>query len=150
MRPGLYDIKSKRDFLSFEFVSEGPKGKITKQVQYTKTRIPNLYILGFGDKNLLTGDLDDTVTTNNGDSQKVIATVAATVETFLKHYPRAFIYATGSNKVRTRLYRILISNNLGLIKTNFQIFGLKDDKYDLFKKNIDYDGFLLCRKNINL
>ena len=146
MKSGLYDIKSKNDFQIFEFTSEGPKGKILKEVQYAKTQTPDLYILGFGDKNHLTGNINDTVVTNNGDSQKVITTVAATVEMFMKQYPHALIYATGSNKVRTRLYRMLISNNLNLIKENFEVLGLKNDEYYLFEKNTDYDGFLLFRK----
>lgn len=146
MREELYKIESEEDFLVFEFISKGRKGRITKRVQYTKTRIPNLYSLGFGDKTDFTGSIDDKVITNNGDSQKVIATVASTIELFMKQYPQAFIYAAGSNKARTRLYRMLISKNLGLIKSRFEIFGMKGHEHYPFEKDMKYDGFLLCNK----
>ncbi len=45
--------------------------------------------LGFGDKDLQTGEVDDTVISDNGDSQKVLATVAATVYAFTDKYPEA-------------------------------------------------------------
>ena len=38
--------------------------------------------MGFGDKDLATGDINDLVVTDNKDSQKVLATVAFTVYTF--------------------------------------------------------------------
>jgi hypothetical protein len=43
--------------LEFEFVSEGPKGKILKMVVYTPTEIPGLYNFAFGDKNHITGGI---------------------------------------------------------------------------------------------
>lgn len=39
----------------------------------------NLYNLAFGDKNPLTGEIDDKIVTDNGDSEKVLATVVAAV-----------------------------------------------------------------------
>ena len=67
----------------------------------------DLFNIGFGDKNLETGDIDDKVVSNNGDSDKVLATVV--VYTFTDLNPETLIYATGSTKARTRLYRMGIS-----------------------------------------
>jgi hypothetical protein len=63
-----------------------------------------LYNLAFGDKDHSTGEIDDKVISNNGDSEKVLATVVATVYAFTDKYPETWIYATGSTKARTRLY----------------------------------------------
>ncbi|MFY7789008.1 MAG: DUF6934 family protein [Thermoflexibacteraceae bacterium] len=42
--------------------------------------------LGFGDKHPITGEIDDLAVTDNGDSEKVLATVAATVYEVTTHY----------------------------------------------------------------
>ena len=89
---------------------------------YRETNLHNFYNLGFGDKNEKTGDIDDNVITNNGDSQKVLATVASSLVQFTEQYPNAMVYATGSTKARTRLYRIGISNNLEMIQDRSDVF----------------------------
>jgi hypothetical protein len=43
--------------------------------------------LAFGDKDIEAGDIDDKVISNNGDSEKVLATVVATVYAFIDKYP---------------------------------------------------------------
>lgn len=131
----------------YEFVSEGNKGKISKLVIYSQTHLHNFYNLGFGDKDEITGNIDDTVITNNGDSEKVLATVAATLYTFTDKFSDAMVFATGSTTARTRLYRIGISNNLDAIKADFEIFGLtKDKNWVQFEKRKDFEAFLVKRK----
>jgi hypothetical protein len=131
----------------YEFVSEGYKGKISKLVIYSETHLHNFYNLGFGDKDELTGDINDTIVTNNGDSEKVLATVAATLYTFTDEFPDAMVFASGSTTARTRLYRIGISNNLEAIKNDFEIFGLtKDKNWVEFEKRKDFEAFLVKRK----
>lgn len=74
-----YELKAEKALLVFEFISTGPRGEIAKLVQYSETNLKDFYNLGFGDKDPQTGDIDDRVISNNGDSQKVLASVAATV-----------------------------------------------------------------------
>lgn len=124
MKIDKYSITIGESFMVYEFVSEGIHGKISKLVIYSKTNLYNFYNLGFGDKDEETGNIDDDVVTNNGDSEKVLATVAATLYTFTQQFPDAMIFATGSTKARTRLYRIGISNNIAAIEPDFEIFGL--------------------------
>lgn len=107
------------------------------------------YNLGFGDKDEKTGQISDVVITNNGDSQVVLATVASTVYAFTDKNPDAWIYARGSNNARTRLYRIGITNNLLEITKTFKVYGLKDDPWHTFRKDIDYKAFLIKIKNSN-
>lgn len=74
-----YEIKSDASFTIFEFTSVGKNGEISKIMQYSETNLKDFYNLGFGDKDLETGEVDDKVISDNGDSQKVLATVIATV-----------------------------------------------------------------------
>ena len=97
--------------------------------------------LGFGDKDLETGKVDNLSVTDNKDSQKVLATVASTLYVFLNKYPNTFVTATGSTKARTRLYQMGISNNLENIMVDFIVLGRKDGVWDVFEKNIAYDAF---------
>jgi hypothetical protein len=74
--------------------------------------VAEYFNLGFGDLNILTREVDDKIITNNGDDPKVLATVLSTMYAFTGKNPEAYIYATGSTELRTRMYRIGISNNL--------------------------------------
>ncbi|MCU0440570.1 MAG: hypothetical protein MUC49_21965 [Raineya sp.] len=49
----------------YEFISEGPKGKIKKIVQFTETGTDDVYNLAFGDYNEETKSIDDLAVTNN-------------------------------------------------------------------------------------
>ena len=142
-----YQIKSGEKLEVFEFVSEGPQGRITKLVQYTPTNYKDLYNLGFGDKNAETGFVDDNVISNNNDSEKVLSTVVATLYAFTDKHPDALIYATGSSKSRTRLYRMGITKYLDEACNDFQIWGELNDSWEDFKKDIDYIGFFVKRKD---
>lgn len=146
MKLEKYHLESDKKLLIFEFTSTGPKGEILKLIQYTETNLKNYFNLGFGDKDTHTGEINDMVITNNGDSQKILATVASTVYAFTDEHPDSWIYVKGSNNARTRLYRIGITNNLIEIKRDFFIFGLKDDQWFEFKKGVEYQAFLIQRK----
>jgi len=91
--------------------------------------------------------LSDITVTNNGDSLKVLATVASTVYAFTQKYPEAWILATGSTNVRTRLYRMGITNNLVEIADDFVVFGF-DSKgnWTEFIVGEDYEAFLITKK----
>jgi hypothetical protein len=141
-----YECKTGESLLFYEFESDGPKGKVTKLIEYTETELKGFYNLGFGDKDHETGKIDDTVITNNGDSKKVLITVAYSVYTFTDKYPNSWIYAIGSTKARTRLYRMGIANNLSVILQDFEIHGLRCNSWHEFQKNVDYDAFLIRRK----
>jgi len=141
-----YDVRTSPDVEAFEFDSIGPRGTVRKVVRYTEINIKNFYNLGFGDKDPLTGFISDLSVTNNNDSKKVLATVAATLYAFTDSHPRATIIATGSTEARTRLYRIGISNNLTAIEQDFIILGLTETDWEAFRKNVTYGAFLVRRK----
>ena len=67
------------------------------------------------------GKINDLAVTNNGDSRKVLATVASTLYAFMEKHLRAWVAATGNTSVRTRLYRMSIANNLEEISKDFMV-----------------------------
>ncbi len=147
MNEDRYMVETSFDLTTFEFVSEGPRGKIEKVVVYSEINIKGVYNLAFGDKDPITGFLNDLTVTNNGDSQKVLATVASTLYAFTDENPAVEIIAIGSTAARTRLYRMGITNNLESIKQDFYVFGLTEVKsWEPFRKNIAYGAFLVRRK----
>jgi hypothetical protein len=107
--------------MTFEFISEGPKGLIHKLVRYQPTNLKEVYNLAFGDKDHTTGNIDDSVISNNKDSEKVLATVVATIYAFTDKYPDAWIYATGSTKSRTRLYIMGITKLFSEVNDDFEL-----------------------------
>src|SRR6476659_8472506 len=97
------------DFKDYEFYSEGPKGKIKKVVRFSRiSEDPVVYNLGFGDEDE-DGSVNDNAISNNGDRDKVLATVANTIIDFTNHHGNHYIYAAGSTESRTRLYQMGIS-----------------------------------------
>lgn len=141
-----YELAADESLTVFEFYSEGPRGRIRKIVQYAQTNVENIYNLGFGDFDKRSNEIDDRIISNNGDSTKVLATVAATVYAFTDRNPKSWIYAAGSSKARTRLYRIGISNNIAEISVDFEVYGLLKGIWKPFEKNANYEAFLIRRK----
>ncbi len=141
-----YELKAEKSLMVFEFTSEGPKGQIPKLIKFSETALKGFYNLAFGDKNLESGDIDDTVVSNNGDSEQVLATVVSAVFAFTEEQKDAWVYATGSSKSRTRLYRMGISKYFGEVKDDFLIFGLRNGEWEDFTKEVEYTAFLVRRK----
>ena len=94
MKIDRYALKSESGLTVFEFISEGPQGTIRKMIHFQETNEPGLYNLAFGDKNSDTDEMDDLSVSNNGDSEKVLATVVAALYAFFDKHPDAFVYAT--------------------------------------------------------
>ena len=126
---------------TFEFVSEGPNGRIPKLVQYSETNLKDFYNLAFGNKNPITGELDDLAISNNGDTEKVLATVIDTLYAFCYRYPDAWVYAAGSTPARTRLYRMGLNRFYEEAVDDFVIFGQLADDWEEFSPYADYAGF---------
>jgi|ERR1017187_7908826 hypothetical protein len=141
-----YTLKAEDSLMVYEFLSEGPKGKIPKLVKFSKTNTRDLFNLAFGDKDLKTGNIDDLIISNNGDSEKVLATVVATVYAFTDKHPEAWIYATGSTLARTRLYRMGITKYIVEIRKDFEVLGMRNNAWYPFRKNVEYVAFLVRRK----
>ncbi len=140
-----YTYKTNQTFLDYEFESIGPKGKIKKVVRFTAIQ-KSVYNLAFGDLDKETGEISDTVVTNNSDSKKVLSTVAAIVYDFMNQYPESWVVAKGSTHSRTRLYRMGIANHFSEIEELFEVYGLRDNNWLRFELRRDYEAFLIRRK----
>jgi hypothetical protein len=140
-----YQLVSGENLTTFKFTSVGNNGQIQKIIQFTAGNYLNLFNLGFGDINSKTGIIDDEIISNNGDSEKVLATVVESIYLFTIKNPKALIYATGSTKSRTRLYQIGITKYYDIVVNDFIIFGQLNGHWLPFEKNINYDAFLVKR-----
>ena len=146
MKIDKYALKASENYVSFEFISEGRNGRIQKKIIFTLIEEPNIWNLGFGDIDNLTGEINDLAKSDNGDSEKILATVAQATLTFTKHHPESLVFAEGSTLIRTRLYRIGISQNFEAISETFLVWGLLGNEWHPFEKNTDYEAFLVKRK----
>ena len=146
MKTDKYALKGGTDLTVFEFVSEGTRGAIRKYILFQPTTESNLYNLAFGDKDPVTGELNDMAVSNNGDTDKVLATVVASLYAFFDRYPNAFVYATGSTASRTRLYRIGITRFYEEVSRDFYLYGQVGDEFPEFEPGKEYSGFLAKRK----
>jgi hypothetical protein len=141
-----YQLKADEELIRFEFISEGHNGQIRKLIEIQRTFDPDVFNLAFGDKNSETGGMDDLAVSGNGDTEKVLATVVAAVYAFLDSHPTAYIYAEGSTKARTRLYRMGISRFYHDIQPDFFLYGRVGENFVDFEIGKAYDGFLAQRK----
>jgi len=92
-----YEVTPDENLYKFTFISEGKNGKVEKIVLYEEIN-EGVFNLAFGDKDITTGHINDRIVTNNGDTEKVLATVISTVYTFfdknysfLANYERYFL-----------------------------------------------------------
>lgn len=146
MNLSKYEYLTEANAELFKFTSNGPKGEIKKIILYSQMLEKDVYNLAFGDYEDATESINDQIITNNNDSKKVLATVAATLYVFTDKHPNVWIYATGSNSARIRLYRIGITNNFEEIIEDFEVFGLCEDVWLKFEKGKNYEAFLVKRK----
>jgi hypothetical protein len=115
-------------------------------ILYCYFTVSDFFNLGFGDWNEALQQTDDSSRSNNGDRDKVLATVAFTALDFTDQFPNARIVAEGSTQARTRLYQMAIADNLLEINHNFEIFGLFDGEWGPFERGRNYEAFLIRRK----
>lgn len=141
-----YQLAASEGHQHFEFISEGSKGRIVKQVTFEFIG-DSIYNLAFGDVDTATQKIDDLVVSDNGDSEKVLATVVGAVYSFLAVHPDSWIYATGSTDSRTRLYQMNISRFFNVWKSTLDISGLVDGTWQPFERNQSFTAFLIRLKN---
>lgn len=75
-----------------------------------------------------------------------MATVVAAVIAFTEKHPDVWVYARGSTRSRTRLYRMGISKYIAEISDEFEVYGQIQNEWEIFQSNVEYDAFLTQRK----
>lgn len=121
--PG-YDLTVSEDRLRYDFASEGPRGSIRKVIEYSYVPWLGMWNLGFGDFDTATGQVSDSIITDNGDGRKVMATVIRTVPDFFSFRPGETVIFTGSDERRTRIYKRIILQYSAEFSDHFIIRGL--------------------------
>jgi hypothetical protein len=114
-------IKVTDDFSVFEFTSTGEKGAIRKRIVFTETEMDKVFNLAFGDVDN-DDEINDYSISNNGDRNKILATVAKIVEDYTNKYPDRWIFFKGSTNERTRLYRMAVGLHFEELSAKFEIF----------------------------
>ena len=150
MRLNRYEFSAGESFESFEFISEGPKGKIRKLIHFSLINEFNYYNLALGDINSISGDFDDFVVTDNGDTEKVLATVVAAAYAFCDKHPDSWIYATGSTAARTRLYRMGINKHFDTVKEDFEVYGEFQNEWEEYIKDKNYQAFVVKKRKFEV
>jgi hypothetical protein len=147
MKLPKYQLVADEKLATYKFVSEGPKGRIEKIIQFTLINTQGIYNLSFGDIVDEQEGMDDRIVSNNGDSEKVLATVVSAVFAFFDKNKDVWIFASGSTPSRTRLYQIGINKYYHELSEEFEIFGQLEDNWELFSIGKNYKSFLAKRKN---
>jgi len=89
MKYEVYELLYVSDDLSiFEFESIGPRGQILKRIQFIPTHLDGVFSLAMGDVQSDTNILDDVSVSNNGDRNKILATIADAVDKYSSRYPQ--------------------------------------------------------------
>lgn len=140
-----YPVISTNEHRTYEFLSEGPKGAIKKVINFEEVG-HNFFNLSFGDWTEASMELDDKVRSNNHDRDKVLATVAGAVMSFIKYYPNAIVFAKGSTPARTRLYQMGIFANWQEISILLTVKGYIDGDWQPVEKCRNYDAFMVTIK----
>ena len=97
------------------------------------------------------GVIDYTGITNNGDRNRLLATVASIIFTFLEKNPGNAVYLTGSDLRRTLLYQRAINY---AYEELIQLFNIEGDistgedfsEFEPFDTSKNYYGFRVKRK----
>ncbi|WP_411835944.1 DUF6934 family protein [Myroides odoratimimus] len=148
MQHPSYSFTTDRENSIYEFTSIGKNQAIKKLIIFTPVEGEyKVYNLSFGDRTNYDGDLlriNDRIVSNNGDMNKVLATIFRAVLKFTEGKDFYKIYFTGSTPSRTRLYRMAISNNYAELSKHFSIYGFDmGGKVVFFATNTNYQGFLI-------
>jgi hypothetical protein len=148
MRHEVYaGIKVTSDFSVFDFTSIGRNGAIAKRIAFTGTEWDKVYNLAFGDIDV-NGEMDFYSISDNGDKNKILATIAKVIGDYTKQFPDRLILFTGSTEERTRLYRMAVGMHLEELSNTFEIYAFVDKAIVPFTKNMKINAFLVKRKNI--
>jgi len=161
------------------FTSKG-KTDIVKAIQYSYVQEYNnkqVYNLGFGDYNMETGETDDIVLTDNGDTYVVFNTVLTTKSMFFEAYPNDMMIVQGSDSAvkfsekcrqtckrkcidvckkahrRIGVYREYVNRNFDELNKEYKFYGgiLSVDNKIIIEDYIEgktYQSVLVIKNNV--
>lgn len=146
MKEKFYPLEASDDYLFFWFESCSAGRTVPKIVEYEEIEA-GTFNLAFGDIDS-NGRLNDSVISNNGDMEKVLATVVQTALTFLEIYPERSVYFSGNSSARNRLYRAILNRDIESWSKIFEVEGIIEGERVKFRQGINFEGFIVKRKTI--
>ena len=142
------DVQNTPNFQVFTFISKGRHGDLIKIAHFDEIDNSTFNLaLGTIHKD---GTIDYDTTTNNGDRNKILVTVARIIYLFTEKHPGKDVFIRGSDYRRNLLYQRAISYAYDELNEAFNIYGgisTESDEYEPFNKNNNYSGFLIERKS---
>ena len=140
----FYSFTSTDGTIRFDFISVGQK-IIPKTIIFDLIYESNIFNLILADV-LPNGEIDIKTVSDNGDRNKILATVAQAIVLFFEQHSDAWVLFTGSTPARTRLYRIAIHLELHSVIDRFNVYGICEGQLERFQPNRPYDKFAFSRK----
>jgi hypothetical protein len=140
-----YNYTTDKTLTAYSFMSNGPQGSIQKIAKFTEIE-RSIYNFGFGDYDPATGDISDSQVSNNQDTDLIMGTLGSIIYDFTNFFPQALIWIKGTSPARTRLYQMNINKHWERIEPVFEVFGLRKEEWEPFRKGINFDEFLGRRK----
>ena len=144
MNEPFYDFIVLDEAHRFEFMSIGTRC-IQKAIIFYKTDYPDVVTLTLANV-LENGTLDVFTISDNGDRNRILATVMQSITLFLNTHPAKTIAFTGSSPSRTRLYKIVISRELNILTRQYRIQGIGPLGIEEFVSAHEYRHFLISLK----
>ncbi|MEO6282113.1 MAG: hypothetical protein ABIN80_29555 [Dyadobacter sp.] len=129
MNESSYEFTVLKEAHRFDFVSKGPIN-IVKSIVYFKTTDPYLVTLSMGNP-LPNGVLDVLTINDNGDRNKILATVIRSIGVFLNIHPDHTVMFSGSTPARTRLYKMVISKELHQLQNSYLVQGITESSIEV-------------------
>lgn len=151
MKLDRYDYTVDRLLLHYRFTSSGPNGNIRKIISFVPRNEggKTFFVLEFGDYSDTKG-VDHFAVSDNKDTEKILATIAAAIIEFTTSFPDMGVYASGSTQARTRLYQMNIRKYLKDVEVLLIVYGHINGKWEIFQENVNYNAFFVLRKNVTL
>ncbi|WP_123891846.1 DUF6934 family protein [Chitinophaga costaii] len=126
------------------FASLGSQGPINKMITFSHFG-NDIFNMSLEDIDEDTGVFDQYAVTNNGDTMKILLTVAEILVHFTSKRPGAQIFIKGNTVVRNRLYRIYIAKFLDEIRQWYEVYGLRGAHWEVFERQGKYGAYLVIR-----
>lgn len=130
--------------VQYAFVSYGSRGPINKMLTFSHFG-EEIYNLALEDIDDDTGIFNQYAVTNNGDTQKILLTIAEAVVHFTSTRPWAQVFIKGNSDARNRLYRMYIGRFMAEIQEWYEVYGLCGKTWEIFETRGDYGAYLVIK-----
>jgi hypothetical protein len=85
---------------------------------------------------------------DNGDRNRILATIVRSIDFYTARYPRRWVYFTGNTNGKARLYRMAVTLHFEELSEKFESYCRVDGTPEFlrFQEGVVVSGFLIKRK----